>query len=258
MPCVDIGGSTLAVMTTTLVVSGSVSARAFSSMNRFCGERIDTSLRYGLVRPRLCAVISAVVERAEKAGKEVKPLIVPTYNPLHAILQTAKDIQAHEVIMGASNKYTTDEQLEQIAFYWISLHHGETAPLTVRILSRDRDMYLDLAGGNRIPKVSERARTIEELRAAGVGVDRVLLTHDGSPACSDLFQGVLTMLDPQVRLGLVSLIPPGWSKRAARSASAWSAASASRSRSARANGISAWSCWASRAAAVASSERRQA
>jgi amino acid transporter len=155
-------------------------------------------------------LMTAVVDRAEKAGKEIKPLIVPTNNPLHAILKTAKDIQAHELVMGASNKYTADEQLEQIAFYWISLHDGNPAPLTVRIISRERDMYLDLAGGNRIPKISERrARSVQELRAAGVGVDRVLLLHDGTPASSDLFQAVLTMLDREVILGLVSVVPPG-------------------------------------------------
>jgi nucleotide-binding universal stress UspA family protein len=154
--------------------------------------------------------MTAVVQRAERAGKQVKPLIVPTNNPLHAVLNTAKDLQAHELIVGASNKYTADEQMEQIAFYWISLHGGNPAPLTVRILSRDRDIYLDLAGGNRIPKISERkARSVAELRAAGVGVDRVLLIHDGSPANSDLFQGVLTMLDPQVVLGIVPVVPPG-------------------------------------------------
>jgi amino acid transporter/nucleotide-binding universal stress UspA family protein len=168
----------------------------------------------GYDRPDLDAydqqLMTAVVERAEKAGKEVRPLIVPTNNALHAILNTAKDLQAHELIMGGSNKYTADEQLEQIAFYWISLHNGHPAPLTVRILSRDRDMYLDLAGGNRIPKISERkARSVAELRAAGVGVDRVLLAHDGSPANSDLFQAVLTMLDPQVVLALAPVIPPG-------------------------------------------------
>jgi nucleotide-binding universal stress UspA family protein len=154
--------------------------------------------------------MTAVVQRAERAGKQVRPLIVPTNNPLHAVLQTAKDLQAHELIVGASNKYTADEQLEQIAFYWISLHDGQPAPLTVRVLGRDRDMYLDLAGGNRIPKISERrARSVAELRAAGVGVDRVLLLHDGSPANSDLFQGVLTMLDPEVVLGIVPVVPPG-------------------------------------------------
>jgi hypothetical protein len=154
--------------------------------------------------------MTAVVERAEKAGKQVKPLIVPTNNPLHAILNTAKDLQAHELIMGASNKYTADEQLEQIAFYWISLHGGNPPPLTVRILSSDRDISLDLAGGNRIPKISEsRARTVAELRAAGVGVDRVLLAHYGTPANSDLFQAVLTMLDSKVDLALMPLQAPG-------------------------------------------------
>jgi amino acid transporter/nucleotide-binding universal stress UspA family protein len=155
-------------------------------------------------------LMTAVVERAERAGKEVKPLIVPTTNPLHAVLRTAEDLQVQELIMGASNKYTADEQLEQIAFYWISLHHDQAAPLTVRILSRDRDVYLDLAGGNRIPKISERqARSVAELRAAGIGVDRVLLLHDGSPASSDLYQAVLTMLDPQVALALLPVVPVG-------------------------------------------------
>src|SRR5262249_22662296 len=68
-------------------------------------------------------LMTAVVQKAEQAGKEVKPLIVPTNNALHAVLKTAQELQVQEVVMGASNKYTADEQLEQIAFYWISLHH---------------------------------------------------------------------------------------------------------------------------------------
>jgi amino acid transporter/nucleotide-binding universal stress UspA family protein len=155
-------------------------------------------------------LMTAVVGRAEKAGKQVKPLIVPTNNPLHAVLKTAKDLKAQELVVGASNKYTADEQLEQMAFYWINLHDGQPAPLTIRILGRDRDVHLDLAGGNRIPRISERkARSVAELRAAGVGVDRVLLTHDGSPENSDMFQTVLTALDPEVVLALALLTPEG-------------------------------------------------
>ncbi len=155
-------------------------------------------------------LMTAVVQKAESVGKEVHPLIVPTNNPLYAVLRAAKDLHAQELIMGASNKYTADEQLEQVGFYWISLHEGQPAPVTIRIMNRERDVYLDLAGGNRIPKISERkARSVAELRAAGVGVDRVLLVHSGSPAGSDLFQAVLTMLDPEVALDLVSLVPPG-------------------------------------------------
>jgi amino acid transporter len=155
-------------------------------------------------------LMTAVVKKAELAGKVVKPMIVPTNNPLHAVLQTAKDLQVQELVVGGSNKYTADEQMEQIAFYWISLHHGQPAPLTVRIMTRDRDMALDLGGGSRIPKVSEaHARSVAELRAAGVGVDRVLLLHDGSPSGSDLFQSVLTMLDPQIALTLVPIVREG-------------------------------------------------
>lgn len=153
-------------------------------------------------------LMTAVVERAERAGKKVKPLIVPTNSPLHAILRTAKDLQAQEVVVGASNKFTAEEQLDQIAFYWISLHDGRPPGLTVRILSRDRDVYFDVEGGNRIPKIGERqARTVADLRAAGIGVDKVLLVHDGLPASSDLFQSVLTMLDAKVALDLVAVAP---------------------------------------------------
>jgi amino acid transporter/nucleotide-binding universal stress UspA family protein len=154
-------------------------------------------------------LMTAVVERAEKAGKKVRPLIVPTNNPLHAILTLADELNAQEVILGASNKYAADVQLDQVALYWMNLHQGEPRPITVRLLSRDRDVYLDLAGGNRIPHISERqARTVAELRAAGVGVDRVLLVHDGSRTGSDLFRAVLTMLDPQVGLQLAYVPGP--------------------------------------------------
>ena len=37
--------------------------------------------------------MTAVVERAEKAGKEVRPLILPTNNPLFAIVKTARNLE---------------------------------------------------------------------------------------------------------------------------------------------------------------------
>jgi amino acid transporter/nucleotide-binding universal stress UspA family protein len=150
------------------------------------------------------SLMTAVVNRAEKAGKQVHPLIIRTNNPLYAVVHTAKDLQAQELVLGASNTYMADEQIEQIAFYWISLHGGDPAPLTVRILSRNRDLYFDLAGGNRIPKIGERkARSVAELREAGIGVSHVLLVHFGTTASSDLFAAVLTMLDPMVALTVV-------------------------------------------------------
>jgi len=151
-------------------------------------------------------LMTAVVTRAELAGKVVRPLIVPTNNPLHAILCAASEIGAQEIVLGASNKYTAQDQVDLVSLYWLSLHGGEPRPVTIRIVSRNRDLAFDLGGGNRIPTIGERkAKSIAEMRAAGTGVRRVLFAHDGTPGASDLFQSVLTMLDPQVGLTVVSV-----------------------------------------------------
>lgn len=150
-------------------------------------------------------LMTAVIELAEKVGKQFRPLVVPTNNPLYAVMNTAKSLAAQELVVGASNKYTAEEHLDQMAFYWISLHGGEQAPLSIRVLSRTWDVNYDIGGGNRIPKISERkARSVAELRAAGVGVRRVLMVHENTPHASDLFETVLTMLDPDVVLDLAS------------------------------------------------------
>src|SRR5260370_14224949 len=41
-------------------------------------------------------LMTAVGDRAQKAGKQVKPLIVPTNSPLNPVLQTAPRLAAHE------------------------------------------------------------------------------------------------------------------------------------------------------------------
>ena len=152
-------------------------------------------------------LMTAVVTRAEKSGKEVTPLIVPTNNPLFAVIKAADDLEAQELIVGMSNKHTADEQLDQLAFYWFNLCEGAPRPLTIRILSQDREVHLDLGGGNRVPRISERqAKSVAELRAAGVGVRRMLLAHDGSLSSHDLFENILTLIDPKVVLQVV-LVP---------------------------------------------------
>ena len=151
-------------------------------------------------------LMSAVVDRAELSGKVVHPLVVPTNNPVYALLRTARDLNVHELVIGASNIFTADEQLDQVSLLWINLHEGHAAPLTVRILSKDRDLTFDRGGGNRIPRAGEsRARTVAELRQAGVGADRVLLALDDSRAGVDLFQSILTTLDPAVELRILML-----------------------------------------------------
>lgn len=153
-------------------------------------------------------LLTAVVNHGEKLGKTVTPLLVPTNNALHAVLNTAKDLPCQEVFVGASNKYTAEEQLDQIAFYWIHLHGGMPQGLTVHVVSQDRDLTFDLDGGNRIPKaVERRARSVAELRAAGIGVRRVLLVHDGTRPSSDVFEWLITMLSSSVELDVVRACP---------------------------------------------------
>jgi amino acid transporter/nucleotide-binding universal stress UspA family protein len=148
-------------------------------------------------------LMTAVVQKAEQVGKHVKPLIIPTNKPLFAILKTAADLKIHELVVGGSNIYTADEQMEQMSFYWITLHHGQMAPLTVKILTRDREVQFDLGGGNRIPKPGEvQARSVAELRDAGVGIGRVLIVLNDSPEGLDSFQSLLTMIDPQVPMSV--------------------------------------------------------
>jgi hypothetical protein len=153
-------------------------------------------------------LLTAVVNHAEKLGKSVVPVLVPTNNALHAVLNIAKDLPANEVVVGASNKYTAEEQLDQIAFYWINIHRGEPKGLTVHVVSADRDLTFDLNEGNRIPKAAERqAKTVADLRDAGIGIRRVLLAHDGTTASHDVFDWMLTMVAAEVALDTVA-VPP--------------------------------------------------
>ena len=115
-----------------------------------------------------------------------------------------------EVILGASNKYTAEEQLDQIALYWINLHHGEPQGVTVHIVSADRAVTFDLHGGNRIPRVADRqAKSVADLRAAGIGIRRVLLVHDGTLSSHDVFEWMITMVAPDVHLDLVPVTAEG-------------------------------------------------
>ncbi len=105
-------------------------------------------------------LLTAVVNLAEHAGKPVKPLIVPTNEPFFALAQTAKTIGAQELIMGPSNKFRPEDQLDQVALYWLNVCGAKPEPLSIRVLGKDRDVRLDIAGGSQIPKPGRRRRRV--------------------------------------------------------------------------------------------------
>ncbi len=91
-------------------------------------------------------VLTRVVTLAEEAGKCVHPLVIPTNNPLYAVATAARSLGATQVVLGVSEKSTTELQAEQFALAWgmaISDQAGEH-PLTLRILGPNSDMRFDL------------------------------------------------------------------------------------------------------------------
>jgi hypothetical protein len=92
-------------------------------------------------------LLTKIVTVAEEVGKQVKPVILPTNNPLYAIARAARDLHATEVVLGVSEKVHAEEQLEQFALAWGSVTAetaGEEPPLTVRILGPQVEMKYEL------------------------------------------------------------------------------------------------------------------
>ena len=164
-------------------------------------------------------LLTAVVTLAEHAGKPVKPLIVPTNEPFYALAQTAKTIGAQELIMGPSNKFRPEDQLDAVALYWLNVCGAEPDPLSIRVLGKDRDVRLDIAGGSQIPKpgaaAAESARLLADLRKSWHGVEKLLLAYDGSPLSADFLDTVMSFLDPAIAVTLIDVAEAGPRRRRA-------------------------------------------
>jgi amino acid transporter/nucleotide-binding universal stress UspA family protein len=167
----------------------------------------------GDVRPTIGVhdrqLLTAVVNLAELAGKPVKPVIVPTNEPFFALARTAKTIGAQELIMGPSNKYRPEDQLDQVALYWLNVCGTQADPLSIRVLGKDRDVRLDIAGGSQIPKLgaaaAEVAQILSALRKSWHGVERLLMAYDGSPLSADFLDTVMSFLDPAIEVTLLDV-----------------------------------------------------
>jgi hypothetical protein len=91
-------------------------------------------------------VLTRVVNLAEEAGKQVFPLVVPTNNPLFAIAAAARDLKASELVLGASEKSSSDVQLEQFAMAWgmAVAEQATPRPLKIRIVGDKEDVAYEL------------------------------------------------------------------------------------------------------------------
>lgn len=81
-------------------------------------------------------LFSEVIKIAEKEGKTVKPIVVPTNNALYAIAYTAAELNVEEVYLGVSEKYPPEIQFQQLAIYWGYVQSDQTKKLDVKAMSK--------------------------------------------------------------------------------------------------------------------------
>jgi amino acid transporter len=80
-------------------------------------------------------LFSRVVASAEKHGKPVKLVIVPTTDVFQAIAQTAENLQVSEVVAGASAKMSPDEQARRLGAVWENLPGKRRKQVLFKVIS---------------------------------------------------------------------------------------------------------------------------
>jgi amino acid transporter len=85
-------------------------------------------------------LFSKVVEMAEKEGKTVELLVVPSVDPFDAIVQTAQRLQASRVVTGESLRMDTAELARRIGLAWERLPEPRHA-FSLEILSSDKPPF---------------------------------------------------------------------------------------------------------------------
>jgi amino acid transporter len=89
-------------------------------------------------------LFTEVVNIAEKIGKPVIPLVVPTNNAFFSIVNVANSLKAREVVLGLSAKFKPDVQLQQLALLWGTVQSDENQKLTIRIITQDKEYREEL------------------------------------------------------------------------------------------------------------------
>jgi amino acid transporter len=97
---------------------------------------------YGLSEEQLFSdyerqLFTRVVTLAEKEGKPVELLVVPSTDPFVALVQTAKNLKASRLVTGVSHAMASDELARRIGLAWEGLPEPRQA-FSLEIISPDR------------------------------------------------------------------------------------------------------------------------
>jgi amino acid transporter len=89
-------------------------------------------------------LFTEVIKLAEREGKSVLPIVVPTNNAGYAVTHTAAQLGVDEVYLGISERYPPDYQIEQLAIYWGMVQADENRHVTIRAIDAKREMKIEL------------------------------------------------------------------------------------------------------------------
>jgi len=106
-------------------------------------DKVNTEVKKELESDEL-HLFSEVVNVAEKIGKPVIPVVVPTNNAFFSIMNVAHSLGVREVVIGLSAKYRPDIQLQQLALIWGTVHSDENTHIRVRIITENLEHTIDL------------------------------------------------------------------------------------------------------------------
>jgi hypothetical protein len=95
------------------------------------------------------------VALAEKAGKHVDLMVVPSPRPIEAIVQSAAQLYSAEIIVGHSAVMTPSQQALRFGEAWERLPHKPRHQVRMRILGAPGDDH-DFLLGAHPPKLTTR------------------------------------------------------------------------------------------------------
>ncbi len=93
--------------------------------------------------PEEQAIFTAVVNLAEAHGKSVIPLVLTSNDSLFAIARTVQELDAKEVILGRSAKFTPDFQAESFALRWGQVEPNANREVAMRVVSEHEDLRFE-------------------------------------------------------------------------------------------------------------------
>ena len=90
-------------------------------------------------------LFTKIIAEAEKIGHPVIPLFVPSNDPFYAMARVAYDLEARELVVGKSGKYSPEIQMEHIALAWGAVRPMNGRALTIRIIWDGSELREDIA-----------------------------------------------------------------------------------------------------------------